>query len=69
MLQVGITPNNGYSFEHLNGTKIGGTLFDKDDIRHSAAQLLKSANPKNLDVLIRATAQKIVFDQSSGNGS
>ncbi|KAL1811323.1 hypothetical protein DCAR_0623393 [Daucus carota subsp. sativus] len=53
-------------FEHLNGTKIGGTLFDKDDIRHSAAQLLKSANPKNLDVLIRATAQKIVFDQSSG---
>ncbi|KAK1360272.1 (R)-mandelonitrile lyase-like [Heracleum sosnowskyi] len=66
LLQVGITPDNGYSYEHLYGTKIGGTIFDKDGIRHGAAELLKSANPKNLDVLIRATAQKIVFDQSSG---
>ncbi|KAK1360274.1 putative glucose-methanol-choline oxidoreductase, FAD/NAD(P)-binding domain-containing protein [Heracleum sosnowskyi] len=66
LLQAGITPDNGYTFEHLYGTKISGTLFDKDGIRHSAAELLKSANPKNLDVLIHARAQKIVFDQSSG---
>ncbi|XP_074324707.1 protein HOTHEAD-like [Apium graveolens] len=66
LLQAGITPDNGYTFEHLYGTKISGTIFDKDGIRHGAAELLKSANPKNLDVLIHATAQKIVFDHSSG---
>ncbi|KAL8098882.1 hypothetical protein AgCh_031557 [Apium graveolens] len=65
LLQTGITPDNGYTYEHLSGTKIGGTIFDKDGIRHGAAELLKSANPKNLDVLIHAHAQKIVFDQSS----
>ncbi|KAK1360275.1 hypothetical protein POM88_044749 [Heracleum sosnowskyi] len=66
LLQVGVTPDNGYTYEHLYGTKISGTIFDKDGICHGAAELLQSANSKNLDVLIHETAQKIVFDQSSG---
>lgn len=69
LLQVGVAPNNGYTYEHFYGTKISGIIFDKDGNRHTAAELLRSANPKNLDVLIHATVQKIVFDQSSGNQS
>ncbi|KAL8122847.1 hypothetical protein AgCh_011006 [Apium graveolens] len=66
LLQVGVTPNNGYTYEHLYGTKVSGIIFDKDGNRHTAAELLRSANPKNLDVLVHATVQKIVFDQTSG---
>lgn len=69
LLQVGVGPDNGYTYEHLFGTKVSGIIFDKDGNRHTAAELLLSANPKNLDVLIHATVQKIVFDQTSGNQS
>ncbi|KAL1814364.1 hypothetical protein ACET3Z_016938 [Daucus carota] len=66
LVEVGVTPDNGYTYEHLFGTKVSGIIFDKDGNRHTAAELLRSANSKNLDVLIHATVQKIVFDQTSG---
>ncbi|KAJ0531327.1 putative glucose-methanol-choline oxidoreductase, FAD/NAD(P)-binding domain superfamily [Helianthus annuus] len=62
LVEVGIAPNNGFTYDHLYGTKVGGTIFDKYGRRHTAAELLASANAKNLDVLIHAQVQKIIFD-------
>lgn len=62
LLDVGVSPNNGFTYDHLYGTKVGGTIFDRYGRRHTAAELLASANPQNLDVLIHARVQKIMFD-------
>ncbi|KAK9069716.1 hypothetical protein SSX86_010110 [Deinandra increscens subsp. villosa] len=64
LLEAGVSPDNGFTYDHLYGTKVGGTIFDKDGRRHTAAELLASANPNNIDVLIHAKAHKIVFDMS-----
>ncbi|CAA2992129.1 HOTHEAD-like isoform X2 [Olea europaea subsp. europaea] len=65
LIEVGISPFNGFTYDHLYGTKIGGTIFDRFGRRHTAAELLASANPDNLHVLVHATVQKIVFDKTS----
>nr|XP_043636572.1 protein HOTHEAD-like [Erigeron canadensis] len=62
LLDVGISPDNGFTYEHMYGTKVGGTIFDKYGRRHTAAELLASANPHNIDVLIHAKVQRITFD-------
>ncbi|PWA62467.1 glucose-methanol-choline (GMC) oxidoreductase family protein [Artemisia annua] len=62
LVEAGIAPNNGFTYDHLYGTKVGGTIFDKYGRRHTSAELLASANAQNLDVLIHARAQKLVFD-------
>ncbi|KAL2516351.1 Protein HOTHEAD [Forsythia ovata] len=64
LIEVGISPFNGFTYDHINGTKIGGTIFDRFGRRHTAAELLASANPDNLHVLVHATVQKIVFDET-----
>eukprot|EP00268_Persea_americana_P007321 TRINITY_DN12711_c0_g1_i5.p1 TRINITY_DN12711_c0_g1~~TRINITY_DN12711_c0_g1_i5.p1 ORF type:complete len:578 (+),score=76.90 TRINITY_DN12711_c0_g1_i5:584-2317(+) len=61
LLEVGLLPNNGYTFDHIYGTKVGGTIFDKDNHRHTAADLLEYANPSGLTVLLHATVQRILF--------
>ncbi|GFZ11747.1 glucose-methanol-choline (GMC) oxidoreductase family protein [Actinidia rufa] len=62
LLEVGVSPFNGFTYDHLYGTKVGGTIFDRFGRRHTAAEFLASANPEKLDVLVHATVQKIVFD-------
>ncbi|KAL1538189.1 protein HOTHEAD [Salvia divinorum] len=62
LLEVGVAPFNGFTYDHLYGTKVGGTIFDRFGRRHTAAELLASANPDNLSVLVRATVQRIEFD-------
>ncbi|KAL9263228.1 HOTHEAD-like protein, partial [Drosera capensis] len=64
LLEVGISPFNGFTYDHKYGTKVGGTIFDDQGRRNTAAELLSSGNPENLTVLIYATVQKIVFDTS-----
>lgn len=64
LLDVGIAPYNGFTYDHLYGTKVGGTIFDRFGRRHTAAELLASGNPRKLTVLVHATVQKIVFDTS-----
>ncbi|XXG43251.1 hypothetical protein AAC387_Pa01g3330 [Persea americana] len=61
LLEVGVLPYNGYTFEHIYGTKVGGTIFDKDNHRHTAADLLQYANPSGLTVLLHATVHRILF--------
>ncbi|KAG6665123.1 protein HOTHEAD-like [Carya illinoinensis] len=64
LLDVGVSPFNGFTYDHIYGTKIGGTIFDRFGLRHSAAELLASANPHKLTVLVHATVQKIVFQKT-----
>ncbi|XP_010255566.1 PREDICTED: protein HOTHEAD-like [Nelumbo nucifera] len=61
LLETGITPYNGFTYDHMYGTKVGGTIFDRQGHRHSAADLLKYANPKGLTVLLSATVHRVLF--------
>lgn len=66
LLSVGVSPFNGFTYDHVYGTKVGGTIYDRFGRRHTSAELLSSGNPQKLTVLVYATVQKIVFD-TSGN--
>lgn len=61
LLEAGVLPNNGFTYDHIKGTKVGGTIFDRAGNRHTAADLLENANPGGLTVLLHATVYKILF--------
>ncbi|KAL6568252.1 hypothetical protein OROHE_003936 [Orobanche hederae] len=62
LIEIGISPFNGFTYDHLYGTKVGGTIFDRFGRRHTAAELLAAADPEKLHVLVHATVRKIEFD-------
>ena len=43
LLEAGVLPYNGFTYDHLYGTKIGGTIFDRKVHRHTVANLLEYA--------------------------
>ncbi|XP_022922265.1 protein HOTHEAD [Cucurbita moschata] len=61
LVDVGVVPDNGFTYDHLYGTKVGGTIFDRHGHRHTAADLLTYANPPNLTLFLYATAHTILF--------
>ncbi|CAH2070298.1 unnamed protein product [Thlaspi arvense] len=61
LLEAGVSPYNGFTYDHIYGTKIGGTIFDGASHRHTAANLLEYANPNNLVVYLHASVHKILF--------
>ncbi|EPS61744.1 hypothetical protein M569_13051, partial [Genlisea aurea] len=61
LLEAGVRPYNGFTYDHLVGTKIGGTIFDGEGRRHTAADLLSYADPDRLTVLLHASVYKILF--------
>ena len=61
LLEAGVVPFNGFTYDHMYGTKVGGTIFDQDGLRHTAADLLQYANPNGLTVLLHAPVHKILF--------
>ncbi|KAL5980791.1 hypothetical protein ACLOJK_028701 [Asimina triloba] len=65
MIEAGIRPFNGFSLEHLEGTKVGGSIFDAHGRRHTSADLLAAGNSKNITVLLNATVQNIIFHDAS----
>ncbi|KAK9020899.1 hypothetical protein V6N11_010911 [Hibiscus sabdariffa] len=67
LIEVGVMPFNGFTFDHINGTKVGGTIFDQQGNRHTAADLLQYANPGSLTVLLHATVHKILFRTKGKN--
>nr|AKH04255.1 putative oxidoreductase [Taxus baccata] len=67
LLEAGVLPYNGYTLDHVDGTKISASTFDNNGTRHTAADLLKYANPKNIVVLLNSTVSKILFNLESGN--
>uniref|UniRef100_A0A2P2JCZ0 R-mandelonitrile lyase-like isoform X1 n=1 Tax=Rhizophora mucronata TaxID=61149 RepID=A0A2P2JCZ0_RHIMU len=69
LLEAGFLPYNGFSWEHIEGTKIGATIFDEFGTRHMSADLLGSGNPENLMVLLNATVRNIIFQQNNGKGN
>lgn len=66
LLAAGVSPYNGFTLEHLIGTKVGGSIFDEDGIRHTAADLLEYADPAKITVYLHATVQQILFRTSQG---
>lgn len=61
LLQAGVEPYNGFTYDHIRGTKFGGTIFDDNGHRHTAADLLEYADTKSTTVYLYATAHKIFF--------
>ncbi|PRQ17852.1 putative glucose-methanol-choline oxidoreductase, FAD/NAD(P)-binding domain-containing protein [Rosa chinensis] len=61
LLEAGVVPDNGFTYDHIYGTKVGGTIFDVERHRHTAADLLEYANSTRLTVLLHASVQKILF--------
>ncbi|PPD91732.1 hypothetical protein GOBAR_DD11339 [Gossypium barbadense] len=66
LLEVGVLPDNGFTYAHLNGTKTSGTIFDKNGNRHTAADLLEYANPTMIKVYLHAVVHKITFTTKDG---
>ncbi|TVU09320.1 hypothetical protein EJB05_42786 [Eragrostis curvula] len=67
LIQAGVSPFNGYTYDHISGTKVGGTIFDETGYRRTAADLLAAGDPSNLKVLLHASVHKILFDSRQGN--
>uniref|UniRef100_A0A2N9FUN6 Glucose-methanol-choline oxidoreductase N-terminal domain-containing protein n=1 Tax=Fagus sylvatica TaxID=28930 RepID=A0A2N9FUN6_FAGSY len=61
LLEAGVSPNNGFTYDHLYGTKAGGIIFDKDGHRHGAADLLEYVDPTKIKVYLHATVYNILF--------
>lgn len=66
--ESGVLPANGFTVDHVQGTKIGGSTFDDSGRRHGAVELLNKANPKNLQVVLYATVDRIIFSSSKPLG-
>jgi hypothetical protein len=66
LLEVGVLPYNGFTYDHIHGTKVGGTIFDQNGHRHTAADLLEYANPNGITLLLHATVYKILFTTNKG---
>ncbi|XP_009779700.1 protein HOTHEAD-like isoform X1 [Nicotiana tabacum] len=66
LVEVGVKPYNGFTYEHLFGTKVGGTIFDPQGHRHTAADLLEYADPTKITVYLYATVQQILFKKEAG---
>ncbi|MCH82207.1 protein HOTHEAD-like, partial [Trifolium medium] len=64
LLEVGVLPYNGYTFDHIYGTKVGGTTFDQNGHRHTAADLLEYANSNGITLLLHATVYRILFTKN-----
>ncbi|XVE64913.1 hypothetical protein DITRI_Ditri07aG0140200 [Diplodiscus trichospermus] len=61
LMEAGVVPFNGFTYDHIYGTKVGGTIFDQQGNRHTAADLLEYANPSGLTILLHASVHKILF--------
>ncbi|CAN4085080.1 unnamed protein product [Withania somnifera] len=64
LVEAGIDLFNGFSLDHVIGTKIGGSTFDRSGRRHSAADLLRYANPSNIQVAVYASMERILLAPS-----
>ncbi|KAG5059454.1 hypothetical protein JHK87_000483 [Glycine soja] len=65
ILEAGVLPYNGFSLEHIKGTKISGSVFDEFGKRHTSADLLNARNPNNLTILLNATVKSIIFHHNN----
>ena len=67
LLEADVGQDNGFNLDHIVGTKISGSIFDRFGTRHGAVELLNRADFGNLQVAVRATVERILFsNQASG---
>ncbi|GAB4829151.1 hypothetical protein Ancab_018814 [Ancistrocladus abbreviatus] len=66
LLEAGVLPFNGFTLDHVAGTKISGTIYDIYGMRHTAADLLGQGNLQNITVLLNATVNKVIFKDDGG---
>lgn len=64
LLESGVGPANGFTVEHLLGTKVSGSTFDDSGRQHGAVEFLNKGDPQNLRVVVHATVDRIIFSQS-----
>lgn len=67
LVEAGVTPDNGRTYEHMQGTKVGASIFDSAGRRHTAADLMSSGKGELLTVLTFANVRRIPFDVSHEN--
>lgn len=60
LLEAGVDPDNGFSLNHVVGTKIGGSTFDSLGRRHGAADLLSVVKASNKQVAVYASVESIL---------
>ncbi|KAM1859237.1 hypothetical protein ACFX13_011567 [Malus domestica] len=60
-LEAGVFPYNGFSLDHIKGTKVGASVFDEQGRRETSADLLEAGNPNNITVLLNATVKNVIF--------
>ena len=65
LLEAGVRPDNGFTLDSVEGTKISATLFDNRGRRYGAVELLNKGHPKNLRVAIHATVERIIFSSKA----
>ncbi|KAL7617209.1 sinalpyl alcohol oxidase Nec3 [Lactuca sativa] len=68
LLQSGVDPANGFTVDHVEGTKISGSTFDDSGRRHGSVELLNKAKPGNLKVVVHATVDRVIFSTSKSLG-
>ncbi|KAM7472825.1 hypothetical protein LguiA_011008 [Lonicera macranthoides] len=68
LLQSGIRPDNGLTLDHLQGTKISGSTYDRTGRRHGAVELLNKAEKNNLRVVVHATVERVIFASDTSLG-
>nr|XP_048323654.1 (R)-mandelonitrile lyase 1-like [Ziziphus jujuba var. spinosa] len=61
LLEAGVGPENGFSLDHIVGTKVGASIFDEDGRRHGAVELLNRGQLANLQIAVHATVERIIF--------
>ncbi|KAL3647392.1 hypothetical protein CASFOL_008360 [Castilleja foliolosa] len=66
LLEAGVRPYRGATYEHLHGTKVGGSIFDENGYRHTSADLLEYAVPDNITVFLHASVHQVLFNTSAG---
>ncbi|XP_073126513.1 protein HOTHEAD-like [Henckelia pumila] len=66
LLDAGILPYRGFTLEHLHGTKVGGSIFDENGHRHTAADLLEYADSTKIRVYLHATVHRLLFTSALG---
>ncbi|KAL3721195.1 hypothetical protein ACJRO7_005935 [Eucalyptus globulus] len=67
LLEAGVNPFNGFTFDHVAGTKIGGSTFDRFGRRHTSADLLSYAKPSNIRVGVHASVERVLLASTSAD--
>ncbi|KAL5548926.1 hypothetical protein UlMin_004157 [Ulmus minor] len=69
LLEAGVGPDNGFSLDHVLGTKESGSTFDNLGRRHGAVELLNKGEDKNLKVAVYATVERILFSSKASTSN